>query len=84
LNWIFIRDKKPSAIAAAVPAVVAFAVAMTVVVTVGVFLTAAGCALATMRRKSRRKHSLSNLYTFPEGYGDFNSHSPNLKTGTAN
>ena len=56
LKWTFIRDKKPSAIAAAVPTVIAFVVAITVVVTIGVFLTATGCTLAAIRRRSRRKH----------------------------
>jgi hypothetical protein len=84
LKWTSIRDKKPSAIAAAVPTVIVFVVAMTLVVTVGVFLTAAGCTWAAMRRKSRRKSSLSNLYMLPERGVDFNARAANLKTGTEN
>ena len=82
MKWTSIRDKKVSAIAAAVPTVIVFVVAMTLVVTVGVFLTATGCTLAAMRRKSRRKRSLSNLYMLPERGIDFSSRPVVLITGT--
>ena len=82
LKWTFIRHKKPSAIAAAVPAVVAFVVAITFIVAIGVFLTATGCAVAALRQRSRRKYSPpSNWYVLPEGHVDFRSRSADLKTG---
>lgn len=46
---------------AAVPTVIAFAVAMTFIVIFGVFVTTTGWAWAAMRRKSRRKRSLTSL-----------------------
>lgn len=82
MKWTSIRDKKASAIAAAVPTVIVFVVAMTLIVTAGVFLTATGCTLAAMRRKSRRKRSLSNLYMLPERGVDFNLRPVALRTGT--
>lgn len=82
MKWTFIRAKKPTAIVGAVPTVIALVVAVTLIVTVGVFLTATGYTFAALRRKSRKKRSLSNLYMLPEGYVDFHSRSANLKTGT--
>lgn len=83
MKWTFIRDKKASAIVAAVPTVIVFVVAITFIVTIGVFLTATGCTLAAMRRRSRRKHSPpANWYMLPEGHVDFNSRLADLEIGT--
>jgi hypothetical protein len=83
VKWAFIRDQKPSAIAAALPTIIAFAVAITFVVTIGVFLTATGCTLAAMRRRSRRRHAPpANWHTLPEGRVGLNSRSVELQTGT--
>jgi len=76
LKWTSIRNKKPSAIAAAIPTVIAFIAVMTVIVTIGVGLTGAGYILAAMRRKSRRKKALSDRYMLPEGYIDFDCPPP--------
>ena len=46
---------------AAVPTVIAFAVALTFIVILGVFITGSGLVWAAMRRKSRRKRSLTSL-----------------------
>ena len=50
LKWALIRNKKPFAVAAALPTVVAFIVVMTVIVAVSVVLTTTGCILAAMRK----------------------------------
>lgn len=74
MKWTFIRDKKLSAIAAAIPSVIAFVVAITFIITIGVLLTATGCTLAAIRKRSRIRNSPpSGWYTLPEGYADFNS-----------
>lgn len=46
---------------AAVPTVIAFAAALTFIVILGVFITGSGFVWAAMRRKSRRKRSLTSL-----------------------
>jgi hypothetical protein len=66
LKWTSIRNKKPSAIAGAIPTVVAFMAVMTVLVAVSVVLTSAGYVLAAMRKKSRRENALLNRYMLPE------------------
>lgn len=81
MKWTLIREKN---LGTAVPTVIAVVVAMAFMVTVGVVLTATKLTWVAMRRRSRRKHSLSNLYMLPEGYVDFNSRVVTLKTGTDN
>jgi len=76
-------EKKPSAIAATVVSALALVVAMAVVVAVGIVLTGTKCTMAAIRRRSRRKVLLSNLYMLPKGHGDFNVRTVTAKTSSA-
>jgi hypothetical protein len=77
-----ILDTKPSTVAATVAAALALVVAMAVVVTVGIVLTGTRCTLAAMRRRSRRKLLLSNLYMLPNDHGDTSFRPATAKSGT--
>jgi hypothetical protein len=79
-SWI--RGKRPSAIAAAVPTVIVYSAVMTVIVFLAVLLTASGITWAAVRRRLRGRNTLSNRYMLPEGYQDFNSRTTNLKQRT--